>query len=321
MCDDISRRLFMQTALTGAATLAASQQLQAQVTTLAQAMPKRQLGKTNLQVSLIGFGAGTQYWENFSNRDQAADLIQTAVQKGINFFDTALHYGKNHESETLLGEALENHRSSIIFATKTRKRDYDGVMQDIEQSLKNLRCSKIELYQFHSIAEDIDIEQLQAEQGGMKAIEKLKSDGVIGHFGITGHSGAKILMKALRLLQPDTVCFPTNAKEVHGYQNYLLRQAQSQGSGIIGMKATGQRKLMENARASDLVHYAVSLSISTLLVGMDSKETLDSCIEIATQRHPMSLKEQEILRDKLALAEMKGPLPYHLPTYQDGYYT
>ena len=318
MSQEVSRRDFLRKTLAGAATVAAVGTAPEEVIAQDTGMPQRRLGKTGLYVSRIGFGGGTLFWEQVQNKDEAIELVERAIEKGINFFDTGHQYGQNQEGEKMMGECIEPHRDKIIIATKTRSRGYDDILSDVEASLKNLRTDTIDLLQFHSLTKDENVENLKES---MKAIEKLKSEGVIKFFGITGHDGAKVLMAGIRVLEPDTVCFPTNAKEVNQYQKTLMRYAMSQGIGIIGMKATGHRILMKLAKASDLIHYAISLSVSTLLVGMDSTHTLDSCVELAIDGRPMPSKEKEILRSRLSAADdLDAALPYHSPDYHDGHF-
>ena len=310
----------MRTAISGAATVATVSSLPFEVVAQETGMPSRRLGNTGLYTSLIGFGGGVRFWEKIGGPDEANELIQTAIERGVNFFDSAHGYGENQESEKYFGQSLEKHRKDVYIATKSLHRDYDGIMSEVEQSLKNLRSDTIDLMQFHNLKTDEEIEQIQDKNGGLKAIEKLMGDGTIKHWGITGHMGAKVLLKGIRLLKPETVCFPTNAREVSGYQDVLLRHAGSQGIGVIGMKATGQRRLMERARAGDLVHYAISLPLSSILVGIDTVRTLDECVKLAVARRPMSLREQEILRERVAVASLDRRLPYLAPNYHDGFF-
>ena len=328
MSDPVSRRRFMRNTLSGAATVAAATVMPHEVVAQSTGMPLRKLGGTKLYVSLIGFGGGTRFWEQMPNKDAAMELVKAAIDKGINYFDTSHYYGNetgngenDHAGEILMGECLEKDRKKIILATKSVRRDYDGILKDVEGSLKNLKTDYLDVMQFQSFGKDEEVEPLLEEKGGMKAIEKLRSEGTIKYFGITGHYGAKVLMSGLRLLKPDTICFPTNAREVNAYQKTLLRYAQSLGVGVIGMKATGQRRLIDYAKAQDLVHYAISLSVSSVLIGMDSIQTLENCVELAVSRRPMANKEREILRAKLAsIDNVEGSLPYRDPFYRDGHY-
>src|SRR6185312_15496251 len=156
------------------------------------AMRYRTLGKTNLRVSVIGLGTwqfGGEWGVNFSQA-QVDAILDTAAEQGINLIDTAECYGPDHLSEKLVGNYLARHdRSKWIVATKfghhfksfmDRDDDYSiaGVQKQLDDSLKALRVEAIDLYQFHSGADnffqDEKLWQFLAEQ---------KRAGKIRHLG------------------------------------------------------------------------------------------------------------------------------------------
>src|SRR5947207_4555872 len=120
-------------------------------------MNKRNLGKSGLQVSVLGLGCN-----NFGMRIELAEsraVIHKALDLGITLFDTADIYGKRGGSETILGQVLGDRRKDVILATK-----FGGPMDDagllkgasrryimtaIEASLRRLNTDWIDLYQLH----------------------------------------------------------------------------------------------------------------------------------------------------------------------------
>ncbi|PZC43665.1 MAG: hypothetical protein DK302_001291 [Chloroflexi bacterium] len=116
-----------------------------------------QLGNTDLKVSRLGVGLveiGLQLTEN--NKDQAYDLLNTALEGGINFFDTAECYGI---SEDLIGEALSDKRDKFILATKAGHPSYgtegvrwqvDTIKKSIDRSLKRLKTDYVDILQMHA---------------------------------------------------------------------------------------------------------------------------------------------------------------------------
>lgn len=95
-------------------------------------MEYRDLGKTGLKVSAMGFG-GIPIQK--VNQEEANEIVRTAVEGGINFFDTARGYT---DSEEKLGHALKGQRDKVILATKSMARTKDKMAEDIEISLKKL---------------------------------------------------------------------------------------------------------------------------------------------------------------------------------------
>jgi myo-inositol catabolism protein IolS len=125
-------------------------------------MKYRRLGKTGLEVSVVGFGAwqfGGEWGKQFT-RQEVNRLLQRAKELGINLIDTAECYG-DHVSESLIGEAVLQDRGDWIIATKfghkfhrnferSQRWSPEEVRQQLEASLKALRTDYIDLYQFHS---------------------------------------------------------------------------------------------------------------------------------------------------------------------------
>ncbi|NLE04377.1 MAG: aldo/keto reductase, partial [Crenarchaeota archaeon] len=101
-------------------------------------MQKRRLGRTNLQVSQVGFG-GT--WIAQLSLDEAIEVVQTAFENGINYFDTARWDG---DSEQKLGTALKDVRESCVIATKTGSRTKRESLTDLKESLSLLQTEKVD---------------------------------------------------------------------------------------------------------------------------------------------------------------------------------
>jgi aryl-alcohol dehydrogenase-like predicted oxidoreductase len=164
-------------------------------------MQYRTLGKTNLQVSEISFGAwavggpakmGTLQtgWGETSD-DQSAEAIKAALDAGVNFFDTADVYGNGH-SEELLGKAVEGMRDKVIIASKVGNRTTDGkwtkdfspqwINQSVDGSLRRLRTDYLDVYFMHTPRTD---EQFQACMDAQDCLDRLKEAGKIRHYGIS----------------------------------------------------------------------------------------------------------------------------------------
>ena len=101
------------------------------------------LGRTGLTVNKNGFGALPI---QRVSRDEAACLLQKALDHGIDFFDTARAYT---DSEEKIGAALSDVRKNIFIATKTMARDTEQMKSQLETSLKTLKTDYIDIYQFH----------------------------------------------------------------------------------------------------------------------------------------------------------------------------
>lgn len=153
-------------------------------------MKFRTLGKTNLNVSVIGIGTwqfGGEWGKDFS-QDEVNAMFARGGELGLNFLDTAECYG-DHLSESLIGKAIEGKRDQWIIATKighvfhgymnrTDERTGDDAIRQCEASLKALRTEYVDLLQYHSIRNsEYDSADLAA------AMLKLKEQGKVRHIG------------------------------------------------------------------------------------------------------------------------------------------
>jgi aryl-alcohol dehydrogenase-like predicted oxidoreductase len=157
-------------------------------------MQHRQLGPSGLSVSLVGLGCN-----NFGGRLDAEGtraVVDRAIARGINLFDTADVYGNRGGSETCLGEVLGPRRKDIVLATKfAMPMSDDGSMrgasrryikQACEASLKRLRTDWIDLYQVHQYDDDTPIEET------MEALDDLVRDGKVRHVGCSNFSADQL---------------------------------------------------------------------------------------------------------------------------------
>jgi aryl-alcohol dehydrogenase-like predicted oxidoreductase len=160
-------------------------------------MKYRVLGRTELKVSEIGFGAwgiGKSGWIGASD-DESLKALNRSIDLGVNFIDTALGYGDGH-SEQLVGQLVRQRAETIYVATKIPPKNEvwparagtavaetfpaDHVIKCTEKSLKNLGLGTIDLQQFHVWSDE------WVDQGDwIGAIQKLKDQGKIRSFGVS----------------------------------------------------------------------------------------------------------------------------------------
>lgn len=154
-------------------------------------MQKRRLGRTELDVSVIGFGGiklpGVQ-------KDDAVSIINRALDLGINFIDTARNYG---DSEEKIGHVLKDRRDECCIATKTANRESSGLMQELETSLKNLQTDVIDLYQLHSVSDSETYNEVMSSGGALEGAKKAQSQGKVRHIGISIHRDIDTMKSAI----------------------------------------------------------------------------------------------------------------------------
>jgi len=195
-------------------------------------MQKRRLGRTNLQVSIVGFGGIPII---ALSRDEAEKVVRYAYERGINYFDTARAYG---DSEEKIGSALKDVRDEVILATKTHQRTKEEAARaGLKQSLRNLQTDRIDIVQLHGIDNEETLKKAIGSEGSLAALEEAKAQGKINYIGITGHS-PYILAKALKTGKFDTVLVPLNVLDRRADEE-LIPLAKKLDVGVVIMKALG----------------------------------------------------------------------------------
>ena len=189
-------------------------------------MEYRELGKTGLKISRIGFG-GIPIQR--SAAEQIAPLFAALEEYGINYIDTARGYTI---SEECIGRALVGRRDKFVLATKSMARTREAMAADIEKSLANLQTDHIELYQIHNPSPK-DLETVLAPGGALEALMEAKAAGKIGHIGLTCHL-IEVFEAALELPFVETIMFPYNPVETQG--EALIEKCREKGIGFIAMK-------------------------------------------------------------------------------------
>ncbi|WP_449240356.1 aldo/keto reductase [Desulfoscipio gibsoniae] len=285
-------------------------------------MHYRQLGRTGLNVSVIGFG-GIPIQR--VSQEEATAIVHRALDKGINFFDTARGYT---DSEAKLGEVFKNCRSKVIIATKSMARTKDGMAADIKKSLDTLGVDYIDLYQLHNVKDRAALEQVFKPDGALAALKEAKKAGVIKHIGITGHI-RDYLVEALKSGELETVQFPFNAVEAGGAQE-LFDQAEQARAGIIIMKPLAGGAIRNTNLA---LRFILEHNVSTVIPGMDSPVQVDENAMAGQELLPLSAAEKKVLDEESGTlgavfcrrCEYCQPCPQgiDIPTVflLDGYYT
>src|SRR5205814_4848178 len=166
-----------------------------------QTMQKRKLGKSNLEVSALGFGCMSisANYGPAADKNQGIKVIRAAREKGVTFFDTAEVYGP-FTNEELVGEALAPFRAKVVIATKFGFKIVQGkqagldsrpkhVKEVAEASLKRLKTDVIDLFYQHRVDPNVPIEDVAG------AVKELIQQGKVKHFGLS-EAGVQTICRA-----------------------------------------------------------------------------------------------------------------------------
>jgi predicted aldo/keto reductase-like oxidoreductase len=246
--------------------------------------------------------------------DAGHALLEAALAKGINYWDTARSYGP---SESMIAPVLERNRNRVFLASKSDARDYDGFKRDLDRSLQVLRTSYLDLYQIHDLGPE-ELTNLDAiETGAVRAAHEAKDQKLIRAFGITGHSHRGILIECLKRFDPDTVLTTFLASE-SAKREELLAPARSRQMGVIAMKAIRYGR-QTGLPATELLRYPLSLNgVHTAIVGLDSLNHLNEDAQLATGFRAMRGASRLEFQRNVSRALAGVIAPWERPGYVDG---
>src|SRR6201997_5377751 len=202
-------------------------------------IPRRPLGKTGEQVSIIGLGG--YHLGTVQSSDMAVRLVQEAVDAGVTFFDNAWEYN-DHRSEEWMGLGLKGRRDRVFLMTKvcTHGRDKQVAMRQLDESLKRLQTDHLDLWQVHECVYDNDPERHFAKGGAIEALDEAKKTGKVRYVGFTGHKNPSIHLKMWSYNSPfDSVQMPLNAFDAsyRSFQKRVLSEVNKLGIAGLGMKS------------------------------------------------------------------------------------
>ncbi|MCF7803124.1 MAG: aldo/keto reductase [Candidatus Marinimicrobia bacterium] len=287
----LSRREFIKLTAASAAWAVAGMPILAESR---NGMPYRKLGKTGLEVSLLTVGGYSIGIDRLTDKE-SIEMMRTAIDEGINFFDNAWHY-HDGQSEERMGKALQDgYREKVILMTKHHGRNPENARQHLEESLRRLQTDYIDVWQFHEIDEQWEIDSIY-DSGVLDFAQKAKEEGKIRHIGFTGHFRPALHLDMIhRGFDWETVQMPINPLDNHylSFTQNVLPTAIEKNIGVIGMKSlAGGALYRENILTPEEgLRFAMTQPVSTVCSGMQSLEELKENIEITRNFEPMSEEE------------------------------
>ena len=285
----------------------------------------RRLGKTNLNVSILGFGcmrlpiqngggsgAGILDPNKAINEEETKQMIQYAIDQGVNYFDTAYTYHRG-KSEPLLGEALKGYRDKVMIATKLpvwlvkEEKDFGTFL---DEQMKRLGTDYLDVYLLHELNR-----QLWSKMRQLRVFEflnRIQADGRVRHVGFSFHDDVKIFKEIVDSYDWKLCLIQYNFFDEH-YQagREGLIYAASRGLGVVVMEPlrggrltdripTEVQAIWESAEKKRTpAEWALRWvwnhpEVSTALSGMSTLGQITENIKVANDGKPNSLSEKEL---------------------------
>ncbi len=276
------------------------------------AIQRRRLGRTGIDVTIMGLG-GEGVLRTYGYEKEAYNLINRAIDLGINYFESARAYSG---SEEYYGIALRERRKSIFLTSKSHARQKKEALEHLSQSLKNMKTDYLDLWQIHDVRTKEDVEEIFGLGGAYEAFLEAKEKGLVRFIGITGHHDPMIIRQCIERYDFDTVLIPVNAAE-SAYRSFIdkvIPAAIAKGMGIVAMKVY-LRGLVSQLPFVNTVEpffrFALSQPITNAVIGCDNAGQLEENVGFAASFMQMEDKETESLIE--AVAPYAQRLMYYKP--------
>jgi predicted aldo/keto reductase-like oxidoreductase len=328
---NLGRREFLKTATWATATTAISQSFASAATQEATplrssgAIPVRTLGKTGLDLPILGYGGAAlpRKWANPLSHEERVELVRYAYDQGVRYFDTSPVY---MESETILGEGLQERRRDVCLVTKVESTVPEEVRKSVERSLQTLRTDYLDILLIHGTP---GLEQMSVPQAMRVHAElvKLRDEKVTRFVGLSAHG---YFDKALALITSGgfDMCMLSYGYIPRGdnqiwtahlttLRDACLAKAHELGMGVVAMKVLGagmlgawsghivpgfDKQRLQGLPAAAIHHVLQDPRVHLLNIGMRLKEEIDANIKI------ISGDTTYTSEDRGLLAQFSAPL-------------
>ncbi len=233
-----TRREFLQRTITAAGSLYVGAKLADSPTQASPpvALPRRKLGRTGVEVAVIGMGLASLGLGGYS-REEFEATVETAIAQGVNYFDVQPNYG---QAEKYFAPVLRRHRERIFVVTKTWEKTRETALKALNTSLDSLGVASVDAIFLNNIGL-YDLKQLFQPEGALAALKAMRARGQTRFLGLSGHMGAEHFARALESGEFDIVMAPFNFVDRHLYsfERSILPMAEKHRVGVVAMKTFG----------------------------------------------------------------------------------
>ena len=318
----MKRREFIKTlSISTSALMVGCSATKPQQDRLGELLPKRVLGNTGEDVTMLGLGG---YHIGWTTEKDAEQTIEAALEGGIRFFDSAESYGP-HTSEERYGKYLTpKYRDLVFLMTKTTAKDAKTVQEHLDASLKRMNTDYLDLWQVHSLRDPADVD-LRIENGVLDVFAKAKKEGKVRFIGFTGHSNPEAHKRMLERTKEmglfDACQMPVNVMDsnYHSFIKGVIPELQKQTIGLLAMKTLADGRFFPIKRRLDdvqwesddpvipdrmsikeVLHFVWSLPVSVLISGAENANFINEKIELAKSFIAMSEDQRNRLIENVA---------------------
>lgn len=252
-------------------------------------MEYRRLGRTGLEISVIGFGA-----IGVRGAEAVQSMLKEGRRLGINHIDTARSYPR---SEEMLGKAMSDLRKEFYICSRTQSRDYDQAEKDLETSLEMLQTDYVDIYQVHALGGDEELSRVLQKDGVANLLQQAKADGRIRFTGLSSHhldaAGKAVLTDLF-----DTLVIPFSPIEYSAKHLQVIQICKELDVGVVAMKPLSGGNFVK--RISDTLSFTLQHDIAAAITGTRSDEELQENAAAGSDLRVLPLNEFDSLMSEAA---------------------
>jgi hypothetical protein len=268
-------------------------------------LPRRVLGRTKLEVTCMTLGAAPCGIASDVSVEEVSQIVNLALDLGINFIDTSPKYGKSEEG---IGQALGQRRTEVILATKVGADTIAEAEQSLGNSLKTLKTDYVDILYFHHLGDRL-VKQARNPDGVFTWLLKQKQAGKCRFVGLSGHNLPGRFVPFLESGEVDVILVAVNFVDRHTYdfEEQVLPIASRHKAGVVAMKVFGgpdpksgswntrkAKPMVGEANLELAIRYALSVpGVATVNLGVHTAEQLRHNVQLVKRYHELSAGEKE----------------------------
>ncbi len=317
--NQITRRRFLRGVAAGASAAVLLPSLASEVKDATGALPTRVLGRTNQKITILGLGTAP-VGEGPVSIEDGVKIFGEAIDRGVNYIDTARIYG---EAEEMLGHLIPKRRDKLFVVTKVSTDNAKAAEESLNKSLTTLKTDHIDLVHIHSIGGK-NLDRVLAKDGVLEYLLKQKESGKIRFVGISGHNRPGNFVRMIQTDQIDVLMCVMNYadRNVYDFESKVLPEAIKRNVGCIAMKVYVGIKggfpnhgkgyvgcVTEPANMPHALAYALDLKgVHAAVIGPYTVEQAIQNVEFARKYKPLTEQEQaDLLALGKEIAQKIGP--------------
>ena len=168
---------------------------------------------------ILSFGGQRIVDERGCSEEQEIEILNTAIDRGIRYFDTAWIYSEG-EAERRLGKVVEKRRDEMWIATKVFDTSVNGARRQLEESLTRLRTDHVDEWRFHNVWDYARLDAYTGKGSALEAAVRARDEGLIRYISISCHTDPQILIEALRRFHFDSALVAVSVLD-HFYMSFV----------------------------------------------------------------------------------------------------